>query len=151
MVKRLLQCGRPGFNPWVGKISWRRKWQPTLVFLPGKSHRCRSLVGYSSWGCKESDTTERLHLCLHSPNAILKIFSVQIFINKYSSLTIIIRQQNHDAFILMINTIFVLSHIFFSVILGLQSFPTFWFHIPFGNKIYSTTFKLCKFVQLQSE
>ena len=46
---------------WVGKISWRRKWQPTPIFLPGKSHRWRSLVGYSPWGHKESDTTERLH------------------------------------------------------------------------------------------
>ena len=41
-----------GFNPWVGKIPWRRKWQPTLVFLHGKSHGQRSLVGYSPWGCK---------------------------------------------------------------------------------------------------
>ena len=39
---------------------WRRKWQPTPVFLPGKSHGLRSLVGYSLWGCKELDTTERL-------------------------------------------------------------------------------------------
>ena len=56
-----LQCGRPGFDPWVRKIPWRRKWQPTPVLLPGKSHRWRSLVGYSPWGHKESDTTERLH------------------------------------------------------------------------------------------
>ena len=42
-----LQCGRPGFDPWVGKIPWRRKWQPTPVFLPGESHGWRSLVGYS--------------------------------------------------------------------------------------------------------
>ena len=55
------QCRRPGFNPWVGKISWRRKWQPTPVLLPGKSHGWRSLVGYSPWGRKESDMTERLH------------------------------------------------------------------------------------------
>ena len=45
-------------DPWVRKISWRRKWQPTLVFLPGKSYGQRRLVGYSPWGCKESDTTE---------------------------------------------------------------------------------------------
>ena len=44
-----LQCGTPGFSPWVGKIPWRRKWQPTLVFLPGKSQGGRSLVGYSRW------------------------------------------------------------------------------------------------------
>ena len=56
-----LQCGRPGFNPWVRKIHWRRKWQCTPVLLPGKSHGQRSLVGPSPWGHKESDTTERLH------------------------------------------------------------------------------------------
>ena len=47
-------------GPWVGKIPWRREQQPTPVFLPGKFHEQRSLVGYSSWGHKESDTTERL-------------------------------------------------------------------------------------------
>ena len=52
---------RPWFDPWVGKISWRRKWQPTPVLLPGKVHGLRSLVGYSPWDRKESDTTERLH------------------------------------------------------------------------------------------
>ena len=45
------------FDPWVGKIPWRRKWQPTPVLLPGKSHGQRSLVGYSPWGRKESDMT----------------------------------------------------------------------------------------------
>ena len=55
------QGWRPGFNPWVGKIPWRRKWQPTPVFLPGKFHRWRSLVGYSPWGHEELDMTERLH------------------------------------------------------------------------------------------
>ena len=43
-----LQCGRPGFDSWVGEIPWRRKWQPTLVFLPGESHGQRSLVGYNA-------------------------------------------------------------------------------------------------------
>ena len=49
---------RCGFEPWVGKIPWRRAWQPTPVFLPGESHGQRSLAGYSPQGCKESDTTE---------------------------------------------------------------------------------------------
>ena len=44
-----------------GSTSWRRKWQPTPVFLPGKSHGWRSLVGYSPWGPKEPDTTEHSH------------------------------------------------------------------------------------------
>ena len=52
---------RPRFNPWVRKILWRRKWQPTPVLLPGESHGQRSLVGYSPRGHKELDTTEQLH------------------------------------------------------------------------------------------
>ena len=56
-----LQARRPEYNSWVGKIPWRRKWQPTPVFLPGESHGRRSLVGYSPQGHKESHTTERLH------------------------------------------------------------------------------------------
>ena len=56
-----LQCGRPGFDPWIGKIPWRRKWHPTPVLLPERSHGQRNLVGYSLWGRKESDMTEQLH------------------------------------------------------------------------------------------
>ena len=55
------------FNPWVGKMPWRRKWQPTPVFLPGKSHEQRSLAGYSPWGLKESDVTE------HNPQHIMAV------------------------------------------------------------------------------
>ena len=47
------------FDPWVKKIPWRRKWQPIPVFLSEKFHGQRGLVGYSPWGCKESDTTEQ--------------------------------------------------------------------------------------------
>ena len=50
-----------GFNPWVRKIPWRRKWQLTPVFLPGEPHGQRSLASYSPWGRKESDTTEHTH------------------------------------------------------------------------------------------
>ena len=62
MLVRALQCRRPGFDPWAGKIPWRRKWQPVPVFLPGKSHGQRSLAGYSPWDHKESDLTEQLTL-----------------------------------------------------------------------------------------
>ena len=55
-----LQHRKPGFDFWVGKIPWRRKWQPTPVLLPGKSHGPRSLVGYSAQ-VAEPDTTEQLH------------------------------------------------------------------------------------------
>ena len=49
---------RCGFDPWVGKIPWRRAWPPTPVFLIGASHGQRSLAGYSPWGPKELDMTE---------------------------------------------------------------------------------------------
>ena len=64
MVKNLPAVQKTGFNPWVRKIPWRRKWQSTPVFLPEESHGQRSLVGYSPRDCKESDTTERLILLL---------------------------------------------------------------------------------------
>ena len=57
-VKRLPAMRRPGFDRWVGKNTWRIKWHPTPVLLPGKSHGQKSLVGYGPWGRKESDTTE---------------------------------------------------------------------------------------------
>ena len=59
--KSACQCRRPKgheFDPCVGKISWRRKWQPTPVFLPGESYGQRSIVGYSPYGHKELDTDE---------------------------------------------------------------------------------------------
>ena len=58
-----LQCWRPGFDPWIRKIPWRRAWQPTPVILPGESHGQRSPVGYSPWGHKESDMKQ---LSLHT-------------------------------------------------------------------------------------
>ena len=52
------QLRKRGFNPWVGKTPWRRKWQPTPVFLLGKSHGHSSLAGYSPRSHEESDTIE---------------------------------------------------------------------------------------------
>ena len=53
MIKKsACQVGDKGSNPWSRKIPWRRKWQPTPVFLPGKSHRERNLAGYSPCGRK---------------------------------------------------------------------------------------------------
>ena len=51
---------RSGFNSWVRKIPWSRKWQPTPVFLPGKFHGQRRLADYSAWDPKESKMTEQL-------------------------------------------------------------------------------------------
>ena len=51
---------RRGFDPWIRKIPWKKAWQPTPVFLPGKFNGQRSLAGCSPWGCKEWDTTKQL-------------------------------------------------------------------------------------------
>ena len=50
----------------LGRFPWSRKWQPTPVFLPGKFHGQRSLMGYSQWGCKELDTTQHAHTHTHT-------------------------------------------------------------------------------------
>ena len=58
------RCRGHGFVPWVVKMPWSRKWLSTSVFMPGKFHGQRSLVGYSPWSCKESDMTEHRHTVL---------------------------------------------------------------------------------------
>ena len=62
------RCKRHGFDLWVGKIPWERKWQPAPVFLSGEFHEQRSLVGYSPWDHKELDMTERLSTYTHTAN-----------------------------------------------------------------------------------
>ena len=62
------QCRRGWFSLWVGKIPWRRKWQPTSVFLPGESHEQRTVVGYSPWGHRESDMTDQLTFSSPTPS-----------------------------------------------------------------------------------
>ena len=66
--RRLKRCG---FDPWVKKIPWRRKWQPTPVFLPGEFHGQRSLAGYSPWSHKELATTEHTHAHTHGDYKML--------------------------------------------------------------------------------
>ena len=79
---------RRGFDPWIRKIPWRRKWQPTPVFLPGKFHGQRSLAGYSPWGHKESDMTECLtlfffFLFLSNTSNMVYLFMTENFIIMY--------------------------------------------------------------------
>ena len=63
VIKTLcLQFRRPGFDPWVRKIPWRRKWQPSPVFLPGESHGWRSWWARVQWDCQRVHRTERLTL-----------------------------------------------------------------------------------------
>ena len=63
-VKNLLAGKETQFDSWIGKIPWRRECLPTPAFLPGKFHGQGSLVGYSPWGHKELDMSERLTFSL---------------------------------------------------------------------------------------
>ena len=71
--KSACQCRRLSFNLWVRKVSWRRKWQPTPVFLPGRYHGQRSLGAYSPWGYErvwhdlEGNGTSLQYSCLENP------------------------------------------------------------------------------------
>ena len=76
LVKNRLQCGRPGFDPWVENIPWRRKQLPTPVFWPRESHGQRSLVGCSPRGRRESDVTERLSHTLVPGSAPLSLHKI---------------------------------------------------------------------------
>ena len=69
-LKYLPVMQETGLDPWVEKIPWKRAWQPTPILWPGEAHGQRSLAGYSPWGHKQSDATERLALALffHSSN-----------------------------------------------------------------------------------
>ena len=75
MVKNL-QWRRPEFDPWVGRIHWRREWLHALVLLPGEFHGQRSLMGYSPWGHKKSAMVERLTLAygIHSNKGVFKVW-----------------------------------------------------------------------------
>ena len=78
VVKKLLQYGRPGLDPWVGKMPWRRVWQPIPVFLPGESPWTEEPGGLQSMGSQESDMTEQLNtahenICPHI--SILSVYS----------------------------------------------------------------------------
>ena len=81
-LQRIRKHKRPGFDLGVRKIPWKRKCQPTPVFLPGEFHGQRSLVGYSPWDYKESDTTE----CAHAHDQNWEIQTVRNIIQPHKNI-----------------------------------------------------------------
>ena len=61
-----LQCKTPGFNPWVGKVPWRRTWKPTPVVLPGESPWTEETGSYSPWGCRVRQDLVTKHRTAHT-------------------------------------------------------------------------------------
>ena len=80
------QCRSLGFDPWIGNIPWRRKWQPSPVFLPGKPHGQRSLAGYSPWGPKELDMNEQLSTHTHLLALTVSLSSCFLYLQLYLAL-----------------------------------------------------------------
>ena len=89
------QCRRHSFYPWVRKTPWRRKWQPTPVFLPGEFHGQRSPGGYSPWGRKESDRTERTDMVLS--HSVLSYSETPWIVACQAPLSMEISSQEHSS------------------------------------------------------
>ena len=85
------QCRRYGFDPWVGKTPWRKKWQPTPIFLPGKLHGQRALVGYSPWGHERvrHDLTTNCH---HHHQHVLTPISLPVILLSVYHYTLLTRK-----------------------------------------------------------
>ena len=127
VVKYCLQCRGRGFYPWVGKIPCSRKWQPTPMFLPGESHGQRSLVGYSPWTQKESDTTQGLnnsnnnHLSMSTSRCHLSINN--LFVSIYHLFILYCLSSNHLLFYFKypVICVFILPHQVLAVTHGIFS------------------------------
>ena len=92
MVKNLPANRRRScrFDPWVGKIPWRRKWQPTPIFLTGKSQGRRNLVGYNPWDCKRVNWATKQQQILLTP-----AFSVLLFSSFFPFFSLFLFFGNH--------------------------------------------------------
>ena len=82
---------RKKFNPWVRKTPWNRKWQPTLVFLPEKSHAQRSLTGYSPKGWEELDMTDCLSTHLTKVSTLFNIELIRTFCKELTSIQVLVK------------------------------------------------------------
>ena len=118
------QWRRGRLDSWVKKIPWGRKWQPTPVFLPEKSHGQRSLAGYSSWGCKESDTIE----WLSSSNQRLREAYVSLSGSEQASLSSHMREVTSHLYCATADS-------FISMPLSPETYLGFWFSISVLPKV----------------
>ena len=99
-----LQFGRPLFDPWIGKIVWRRKWQPTSVYLPGESHGQRNLVVHGPRDHKESDNratklkyTHWRKICLHWGKLLMIVHKYFYFNYHFYSFNVLEQKDQHLA------------------------------------------------------
>ena len=96
------------FDPWVGKILQRRKWQPTPVFLLGELHEQRSRVGYSPWGCKVSGMTEHVHTHTHTHSVCIYASHIYIYLSPYIYIS-------HDMYMYILLVLFLWRILTFAI------------------------------------
>ena len=98
-------------HDWMSSLSlftfmhWRRKWQPTPVLSSGKSHGQRSLVGYSPWGCKESDTTERPHFTSGLVFWYSRVLESAIPLQRFRAWSLVRNEAFHKWFVMALREI----------------------------------------------
>ena len=115
------------FDPWVGKIPWRREWKPSPVLLSEESHGERNLAGHSPWGCKELDTTERLN---NKPLYTFCLLLMNVAQGPVTSWLTWIQSQNSPFLWLLC--------IFAGMLDKAQKLETFWSHISHLSRFTST-------------
>ena len=103
-------AGDPGSIPCIRKIPWRRKWQSTPALLSGKSHGRRSLIGYSPWGRKELDTTERLQFQFPSIPTIKRTQEAMSSVGLQRAQFWVREEQNGELLSLKMEGAFVILH-----------------------------------------
>ena len=103
---QVIRYKRHMFHPWIRKITWSRKGQPALIFLPGKLHGQRNLVGYHPWGHKELDTTEHTHTHTPPHECYYICMCIYIHVNIMYRYTFF-KQNNFTVLILKQNRIFI--------------------------------------------
>ena len=110
---------RHRFDPWDGKIPWRRKWQATPVFLPGNSHGQRRLEGYSSWSCKESSMTEvTVHACIYMYTSVQLLSSVQLFVTPWTAACQASLSITNSRSLLKLLSIYIYIYIYVRIFIG---------------------------------
>ena len=105
-----MQWRRPRFNPWVGKIPWKREWLPTPIFLPGNSSGQGSLAGYSPWALKELDMPEWVTITLPIPCQLLgiQLLPISVAFLSFAQYTLLFHSPFNDHLHTIVKDLFLL-------------------------------------------
>ena len=139
-----------GFDPWVGKIPWRKKWLLTPLFLPGEFHRQRSLVGYSSWGCKECHMYTYLIVYILS-EVVLNHFSyVWLFVTLWTVVHNLGKNSGVGCHFLLQGSFPPRNRTQVSCIAGSSLLTELWGNPSYGNHSFLLLYSILLYLKLSS-